>query len=394
MKTFRLPTLRTLYRLLTATGVLGVLLLPQTYHFTDAHPALYTLYLLMLAFLLSYLLTAACIWLGPRLGFVDHPDGGRKQHKEPTPLTGGVAIVTAFVAVLLINFHFSTEMKAILTGSLLIFLVGLIDDRWGLSARIRLLVQVIASLIVIFYGIRISFVPEYLGGVVTETIITIIWLLGITNAMNFIDGMDGIAGGTSITQAIFFALIAYATQQMYMMYLAIALAGSCLGFLPYNFRTNRPARIFLGDNGSTFLGFLLACIALLGEWGASIIDAIVPVLIMSVLIFDQSLTTFLRIYRGHVRSFADWINFTGRDHFHHQLGAIFASKVLAFVVYHSVNVCFGLAALAILFSNTAVALIVLLHTVLAFIIMGMILVFGNNRESSTGTQRTSDIKMP
>jgi UDP-GlcNAc:undecaprenyl-phosphate GlcNAc-1-phosphate transferase len=167
-----------------------------------------------------------------------------------------------------------------------------------------------------------------------------------------------------------------------MMFLAIALAGSCCGYLPHNFRGRKPARIFLGDNGSTFLGFLLASIALIGEWGQSIMDIIVPVLIMSVLIFDQSLTTFLRIWRGNVRSFTEWINFTGRDHFHHQLSAVLGSKWMAFIMYQSVNVCFGLAALAILFSNIIIALVVLVHTILAFLIIGTVLVFGNRTTSA------------
>jgi UDP-GlcNAc:undecaprenyl-phosphate GlcNAc-1-phosphate transferase len=367
----------------------SVLLLRNAYQFTSGHPWLYAIYLMTVAFLLSYTSTPIFIHFGRRFGLIDHPDGGRKQHAQPTPLTGGVGIVVAFIITIVFNFHFSTEMKAILTAGLLIFIIGLLDDRWGLPAWLRLVVQVTSALIVIKFGISVSFIPDSLGGDITGTIITLIWILGITNAMNFIDGLDGIAGGTSVVQALFFAIVAYATKQPYMMFLSIALAGSCLGFLRHNYRGREPARVFLGSNGSTFLGFMLASIALLGRWGDSIIDLIVPVLIMSVLIFDQSLTTILRIYRKNVRTIAEWINFTGRDHFHHQLYAIFKNKTLAFVMYNSVNVCFGLAALAIQFSDVFVALIVLVHTILAFIIIGTILVFGNRTEKPITTVRDS-----
>ena len=235
----------------------ALLFVPGIRAAAESRPALYWIYLFLCGFLISFLLMPYVILLGHWFGFVDRPDANRKVHPQPTALTGGVAIYAASMITMLINFHFSMEMKGVMVGSSLIFLVGLVDDRWGLSARLRLLCQLVASLVLVYFGVRVTFVPDALGGVVTETVITVLWLIGITNSMNFIDGMDGLAAGTSIIYAAFFAVIALMTGQVYMMFLSVAVAGSCMGFFPYNFRLHKPAKAFLGDSGATFLGLSL-----------------------------------------------------------------------------------------------------------------------------------------
>jgi UDP-GlcNAc:undecaprenyl-phosphate/decaprenyl-phosphate GlcNAc-1-phosphate transferase len=158
------------------------------------------------------------------------------------------------------------------------------------------------------------------------------------------------------------------------MFFAAAIAGSCLGFFPYNFRKGKPARAFLGDSGATFLGFLLASFAILGNWGNSILDIAVPVLIMSVLIFDMSLTTIVRIATGEVRSFGQWLHYTGRDHFHHRLHGLGISQKQAAILFFAVSICFGLQAIAILFANTTIAILILVQSALSFLILGVVLV--------------------
>lgn len=359
----------------------GVLFVPRLRDYAWDHRPIYSIYLFACAFCLSFVLMPVAIRLGERLGLVDRPDALRKHHGRVTPMTGGPAIYIAFAVTMIFNFQFSIEMKAVLVGSSLLLAVGVLDDRFCLSARIRLLAQVAVALLLIAFGVRVTFVPPWLGGVWTESVITLVWLIGITNSMNFIDGMDGLASGTAIIYSVFFALIAYATRQWYMMFLAAAVAGSCAGFFPFNFRRSGPARVFLGDSGSTFLGFLLASFAILGEWGHDIIDLVVPVLIMSVLIFDMTLTTIVRIHSGEVRSFGEWLHYTGRDHFHHRLVGLGIGEKPAALLFFGVSFTFGLEATAILFSDVFTSTVILLHSILVFTILGVILVI----RSANGT---------
>jgi len=298
-------------------GFIALLVPDVRNYFSDG---LEWVYLLLLSFLLSFPINGLLIPWGHRFSLVDFPDH-RKKHGVPTPLTGGLGILIAFSFTVLINFHFSLAMKGVLLGGVIIFISGFVDDKVGLSAKLRLFFQLAAALILIFFGVRVTFVPDYLGGFYVESLITLIWILGITNSMNFLDGIDGLAAGVSMLIAGFFAVFAIKTGQTYLAYLCIALAGSCLGFFFYNFRPHQKALTFLGDGGSNFLGFFLASVAIMGDWAPidKPGDLVVPAIIMGVLIFDMTLTTVLRIRTGTVRSFSEWIHFTGRDHFHHRL---------------------------------------------------------------------------
>jgi UDP-GlcNAc:undecaprenyl-phosphate GlcNAc-1-phosphate transferase len=350
------------------------LCLPQVKAWAESRHVLHAAYLLIVAFIFTYIIMPVVIEAGLRFGIVDAPDEARKQHAGVTPLTGGLAIFIGFCTTILLNFHFSLEMKAILSGGALIFVTGLIDDRYGLSAKVRLAIQLIATAILIYFGVRVTFIPNELGGVFTECIITALWIVGITNSMNFIDGMDGLAGGTGIIYAFFFATVAGLTRQWYMLFLAVAIAGACAGFFPHNFRIKKPARVFLGDSGATFIGFMFASMAILGEWGPSIIDILVPVLIMSVLIFDMTLTTIVRITTGEVRTFDQWIHYTGRDHFHHRLMALGVTEKQAAMIFFAVSICFGIESLTLLFSNLSNSILILVHSIILFILLGFILV--------------------
>ncbi|MBN1576544.1 MAG: undecaprenyl/decaprenyl-phosphate alpha-N-acetylglucosaminyl 1-phosphate transferase [Chitinispirillaceae bacterium] len=334
---------------------------------------LFSASLFVAAFLISYLLMPFMIILGHKTGLVDRPDNGRKVHAHATPRTGGMAVYLGFIAAMVLCGHFSQEMKTVLAAASVIFITGVIDDCRGLSSITRIVVQLCTTLFLIAMGIRITFIPLWLGGIVTETVITLLWVIGITNAMNFIDGMDGLAGGMSVIFSTFFALISFSTQQYYFLYLALALAGASLGFLPYNFRRDRPARIFLGDAGSTFIGFTLAASAIIGEWGTTIVDLCVPVIIMSMLIFDMFLTTVVRVAKGEVTSIKTWLAYTGRDHVHHRLGMIGLGKRKAVYLYYCIALGFGLTSLIIVRSTWVVSLIALLQSGLLLITLGIIL---------------------
>ncbi|MCK4244690.1 MAG: undecaprenyl/decaprenyl-phosphate alpha-N-acetylglucosaminyl 1-phosphate transferase, partial [Candidatus Omnitrophica bacterium] len=211
--------------------------------------AIYWSYLFSLSFLFAFLLTPAARWLALRAKLLDYPEK-RKIHKIPVPLLGGLALYLSFAFVIIYNFHFSLELKGVALGASLIFALGLVDDIKELPAALKLGVQIFACLILIHYGVVLSFpYPDLWWGRILASFLTILWVVGITNSINFLDGLDGLVTGLGIISSLFFLIIALETGQTYLAYLSIVLAGALLGFLWYNFH---PAKIFLGDSGSTF----------------------------------------------------------------------------------------------------------------------------------------------
>ncbi len=360
--------------------MLLMLLHPVKAAFREWH--LTWVYILFLAFCISYTLIPIVQGIALKLGAVDRP-GGRKTHTEVTPLMGGAAIYFGFALVMVFGrdiLHFSLELKGVALGATLIFAIGVLDDIWGLSARIRLLAQLLAVAILIEYDVVLSFLPPTWWGNTAEILITILWVIGITNAVNFLDGLDGLAAGSSAVNAAFFSLVAMQTDQPFMMLLSIALVGSCLGFLPYNFRRTKPAGVFLGDSGSNFLGFTLAGIGILGNWGTdNLVGLTVPILILGVPIFDTTLTTLVRVKTGQVRSFGQWIHFTGRDHFHHRLSDLGIGNKKAVWIIYLVSVWLGLEALVLKHARGIDAVFSLPQVAIVFILIGSFMVFVQNR---------------
>ena len=339
-------------------------------------------YILLLSFSITYALVPLVQRIARKAGAVDHP-GGRKMHAQSTPLMGGAAIFFGFALVMVLGrdiLHFSVELKGVALGAALVFCVGVLDDIWGLSAKVRLLAQFLAVAILIKYGVVLSFLPHTWWGDAAEILFTLLWVVGITNAINFLDGLDGLATGASAINASFFSLVALQTAQPFMMLLSIALVGSCLGFLPHNFRRHNPASIFLGDCGSNFLGFTLAGIGILGDWGTeNLVGLTVPILILGVPIFDTTLTTIVRISTGQVRSFGEWIRFTGRDHFHHRLSDLGIGNKKAVWIIYLVSVWLGLEALVLKNARGIDAVFSLLQVAIVFVLIGSFMVLVQNR---------------
>lgn len=346
------------------------------------HHGLTWIYILVLSTSIAFFLTPVVHHAARRLGAVDHP-GGRKAHAQPTPLMGGAAIYLGFALVMVLGrdiLHFSVELKGVALGATLVFVMGILDDIWGLSAKVRLIAQALAVGILVKYGVIVSFLPDAWWGNAGEILFTAFWVIGITNALNFLDGLDGLATGSSLINASFFALAALQTSQPFMMLLATAMVGSCLGFLPFNFRRVKPASVFLGDGGSNFLGFTLAGIGILGDWGQdSVVGLAVPILILGVPIFDTTLTTIVRIRTGQVRTFGEWIRFTGRDHFHHRLSDLGIGNKKAVWVIYLVSVWLGLSALVLKDARGIDAIFSLLQTAIVFVLIGSFMVFVQNR---------------
>ena len=332
-------------------------------------------YLLLLSFGIGYVSAPLVYMLAYRVGALDIPSG-RKAHQVPTALLGGVVIFSAFVLTLWVNDSYSVQLKGAVFAGTLVFAVGLVDDLKELSARLKLLAQLVAVAILIYHGVVISFLPDGLWGNIGECILTAVWIIGITNAVNFLDGLDGLATGTSCICAVFFGLVALQNNHDFMVYLALPLVGSCLSFLPYNFRFGKPAAIFLGDAGSTFLGFMLASLAVIGDWaGDHAVRLIVPVLILGVPIFDMTFTTLMRVKNGQVRSFGEWVEFTGRDHIHHRLEDLRIGRTGAVLVIYCVTIWLGLSALALKNTTGLNTVLQVGQSIIVFLLMGFFMVF-------------------
>ena len=337
-------------------------------------------YILCLSTLLSVGLTPLAGRLAVTLRILDIPSG-RKAHMAPTPLLGGLAIYVSFLAALLANSIMDWQMVAILAGGSLLALVGFLDDARGLPAAVKLLAQLLAAAIVIGSGVSITLFSRSFFGSLVDASLTIVWLLGITNAMNFFDGMDGLAAGLAIITASFLGFFAFLTYQPFLGWFAAALVGSCLGFLPYNFRRGGPARIFLGDAGSIFLGFVLAALAIKGDWAEqSIIDIAAPVLIFWVFIYDMTYITAARILSGKVRSFHDWIAYVGRDHLHHRLAGLLGSRPKAVFMIYLISICMGVAAIALVGARPVQAVLLIGQGALFAAIFSVLEHAGNREE--------------
>jgi len=334
-------------------------------------------YIFVLSGLIAFGLTPVVIRMARFLEVLDVPTS-RKVHTEPTPLLGGMAIYTAFGVSILANSILDGQVVAILAAGTVLVVIGILDDVRDVPAGIKLLAQLLAVALVIRSGVILTLFPPSIAGSVANGVLTMAWLLGITNAMNFFDGMDGLATGLSIITAGFLGLFAVLTFQPFLGWFAAAIVGSCLGFLPFNFHPRRPAAIFLGDGGSTFLGFVLAALAVKGDWAADkVIDIAVPVLIFWVFIFDMTHITVARIITGKIRSFREWIGYVGRDHLHHRLVALLGSRRKAVLLIFLLSASMGLAGMALRSARTLEAVFLILQAVIIVVIVSILEHAGN-----------------
>jgi UDP-GlcNAc:undecaprenyl-phosphate GlcNAc-1-phosphate transferase len=272
--------------------------------------------LIILAFLAAFVATPLIGRMAARAGFVDEPQP-HKMHVRPMPLLGGLAIYLAlFVAlsIALFRVNFASEIievAAIAVGATLLMLVGLWDDRRGIAPRAKLLAQVAAALIVAAVGLQVQLFPWP----AVNFVVTLFWFVGITNSINLMDNMDGLAAGTSAVSALFFTILAASAGQGMVASLAAAVTGASLGFLYYNIP---PAMIFMGDTGSLLLGFLLAVIGIKYSPLALPLGStwMVPIVILGLPIFDTTLVTFSRLVSR--RS----VSQGGTDHTSHRLARL------------------------------------------------------------------------
>ncbi|HYL83751.1 MAG TPA: MraY family glycosyltransferase [Candidatus Angelobacter sp.] len=305
-----------------------------------------------------------------RVGMVDLP-GPRKVHLTPIPMLGGLAIYAAVVIAVLLAFNgpTRTQIAGILIGATLVAAVGILDDRGLLHHQIKLFVGMpLAAGILLVTGIRAQVFSTLLGGRngdVLDAILTVIWVVGITASFSILDHMDGLCAGIAATASVFFALLAYLNGQTLVTTLAAAVLGAATGFLRWNFK---PAKIFMGDGGAMFLGFLMATLGLkLRLENATHLSAwLAPVLILGVTIFDTTLVTISRSRRG-LLPFAT----PGKDHAAHRLSNLGLGHRGAVLTLYFLGVLGGGAAVLVAYLSTRGALVV---EVLAFavILLGVV----------------------
>ncbi|OGS06848.1 MAG: hypothetical protein A2270_11800 [Elusimicrobia bacterium RIFOXYA12_FULL_51_18] len=333
------------------------------------------LYLFLIAFLACLVLSPVSVWLAWRIGAVDLP-APRKVHFSPIPRIGGLAVYAAFMLTILRNLQFNVEVWGIMLGGSIIFVLGFMDDWKQLSACSRLFWQVIAALTVTLFGLHLTFLLKLPFGYSLTILLSVIWLVGITNAFNFMDGIDGLASSMGAVCALLFLGLGWRSNQYPLSFLSAALAGSCAGFLLINWH---PAKAFLGDSGSTFIGFMLGCLALYGSWATNdpAVAISTPLLVLGIPIFDIIYTTVSRIRNGSVANVKEWLDYAGKDHFHHRLMylGLKVEHTVGFIVL--LNVCLGLGAWTMRRTVTSVGTWLLLaQSIIIMVIVVVLMLLG------------------
>jgi len=271
----------------------------------------------IIAFAAAALATPGAIWIAPKIGAMDIPKDDRRVHSKPMPRFGGIAIYVGIVLALALSPFENQNVLDIIIGCTLIYILGLIDDLKNLRPIVKLGGQVVCAIVVYAEGIRIEFITNYFGpgnmafGDAACFVITVFWMVAITNAVNLIDGLDGLAAGTSAISALCIGYVAYIHGQYFTTAAMMSVAGAALGFLPYNFH---PAKIFMGDSGSQLLGFSIAAFSIMGTVkSATIVVVIIPALVLGLPIFDTLLAIVRRVARHQPIGMGD------KEHLHHRI---------------------------------------------------------------------------
>ena len=342
------------------------------------------------AAVLSYFFTPPVKNFAHKVGAIDVPKDARRMHKKPIPRLGGLAIYGGFLCSILIFGQLDETMLCVLLGAAIIVALGIFDDVLALGAKLKFVVQIVAAAIPVCIGdLQIGLFTNvnplsdtpfvHLG--ILAVPVTIIWIVGITNAVNLIDGLDGLAVGVSSIAAITMLAVALLTGNMPIAITMAALAGACIGFMPYNLN---PAKIFMGDTGSTFLGYMLATVSIMGLFKFyAVISFAVPFLILGLPIFDTANAIIRRVAAGRSPMSPD------RGHVHHKLIDMGFNQKQAVAILYAISATLGLTAV-VLTSSGEVKAIVLLLAVLAAILVGACIIYGAEHWSKHASENKED----
>ena len=307
------------------------------------------------------------------VGAIDVPKDARRMHKVPIPRLGGLAIFFGFITSVLIFANITTQIRGILIGAVIMVFIGVLDDIKPLHAALKFVIQIIAALVAVAHGVVIEafsnpflfLAPEYLHLKSFSIPMTVFWIVAITNAINFIDGLDGLAVGVSTISAVFVLVISLmVSDDLNVALVMAALTGACLGFIPYNFN---PAKIFMGDSGALLLGYVLSTISIHGLFKFyTVMSFTAPFLVLALPLFDTSFAFFRRLLKGQKPWTPD------RGHLHHRLIDLGLSQKQAVIILYAISGVSGLAAIIAATNDEISAFklmgILLLVTIIFFIV--------------------------
>ncbi len=353
------------------------------------------------AFLIALFIVPIIRKLAISWNVVDKP-GERKIHYTPKALMGGVGIFTAFYVTVLVNVigfyllyhtsfvqsHLQTivrvapmldqvvpKLVVILGGGAVIHMLGILDDilKEKLTYKPKFIVQIVVALVVSLMGVRTHFMP----GTALDVFVTTIWIVGVTNSFNLLDNMDGLTAGVSVIAALFLFVIAVLQGQIFFAFMLAALIGACLGFLPYNFN---PAKLFMGDSGSLFLGYIFATLTVTGSYvvptSQTHIPIMIPILILSIPLYDTFSVMFIRWREKRPLFLGD------KRHFSHRLHALGMSQRQAVTFIYLVGLCVGGVATLLPYISLIGNVVVLVQIIIIYIIITFLIVIGKQNQNS------------
>lgn len=307
----------------------------------------YVVLALLVALVVSFLMTPVVKTFAYKVGAIDVPKDARRMHKVPIPRLGGLAIFIGFMVSILLFAEITPELRSILLGAVMIVVLGVVDDIMALPAMLKFVVQIVAALIPATHGVTIlafsnpNIFSNNLYWVLGSLSIpfTVLWIVAITNSVNLIDGLDGLANGVSAISATTMLVIALVSDQSAVAVVLAALVGACVGFMPYNMN---PAKMFMGDTGATFLGYILATMSIQGLFKYyAVISFVVPFLILGLPIFDTTFAFIRRIAHGQSPMHPD------RSHIHHRLIDMGLNQKQAVATLYVISAILGLSAVVL-----------------------------------------------
>ena len=302
---------------------------------------------MLCAMVVSYFMCPLVKSFAYKIGAIDVPKDNRRMHKKPVPRLGGLAIFLGFITSLLIFVPVEDQLRGILLGAVIIVVLGVVDDMTPLRASFKFCVQIAAALVAVYHGVVIKVLsnPNVFSGDLYWSMgklsipVTVLWIVGITNSVNLIDGLDGLANGVSTISALTMLVIALMVSEGQVALIMAALVGACVGFMPYN---KNPAKMFMGDTGSTFLGYMLATISIQGLFKYyAVISFAVPFLILGLPMFDTLFAIIRRLAHGQNPMSPD------RGHIHHRLIDMGLNQKQAVAALYVVSSILGLSAVVL-----------------------------------------------
>ncbi len=325
---------------------------------------------LAVAFLISFATTPMVISLAHKVNAIDVPRDARRVHKKPTPLIGGLAIFYGFIVSVLCFATIDRETMGILIGAVIVVTAGVIDDITDMKAIVKLMCQIVAAAVVVYFDVRIEhfanpfygwFGPPYIVmNYWVSVAVTMIWIVGVCNAVNLIDGLDGLAVGVSSIASMSLLALTLISENANVAILTAAVAGAGFGFLPYNFN---PAKIFMGDTGALFLGYILACISVQGFLKLSaILSFAIPILVLGLPIFDTLFAIVRRVLTGRSPMSPD------RGHLHHRLLDMGFSQKQTVAILYTMTAALCLTAVVISIKGYGRGMILILSVLLVILL--------------------------